>query len=72
MKDIVIPFLDWINSSDLAEQTDTLKGLPYSRFILKIIRIFSMLPEERTDQIFAGEESLFCLVSMDVFEGCLS
>ena len=72
VKDIVIPFLDWINSSDLAEQTDTLKGLPYSRFILKIIRIFSMLPEERTDQIFAGEESLFCLVSMDVFEGCLS
>ena len=68
LKDIVIPFLAWINSTGLAEQTDTLKRFHYSPFIEENMR---MLSEERADQIFAGEESLFCLASTDLLEGCL-
>ena len=69
LKDIVIPFLDWINSTDLAKQIDILKGFPYNPFLEELENL--MLSEERADQIFAGEESLFCLVSMDLLEGCL-
>ena len=65
LEEIVIPFLDWINSAYLAKLIGALKGLPQSQDMPSL----RLLSEERADQVCERSKSLFCSMAID--EGCL-